>query len=98
MILRHLQKAGHQPIVLVGGGTTKVGDPSGKDESRQLLDEAAIQVRDNSKNLQYGLAHVVFIPVLLEPVANVVLYPALNEGNLKRPVTEPYRLGRLVSK
>lgn len=44
MILRHLQKAGHKPIVLVGGGTTKVGDPSGKDESRQLLNEAAIQV------------------------------------------------------
>ena len=44
MILRHLQKAGHQPIVLVGGGTTKIGDPSGKDESRQMLDEAAIQV------------------------------------------------------
>ncbi len=44
MILRHLQKAGHQPIVLVGGGTTKIGDPSGKDEARQLLDDAAIQV------------------------------------------------------
>ncbi|CAM9183616.1 unnamed protein product [Ascophyllum nodosum] len=43
MILRHLQKAGHQPIVLVGGGTTKIGDPSGKDETRQFLDEAAIQ-------------------------------------------------------
>ncbi|CAM9282696.1 unnamed protein product [Laminaria digitata] len=43
MILRHLQKAGHQPIVLVGGGTTKIGDPSGKDETRQILDEAAIQ-------------------------------------------------------
>ncbi|CAM9282802.1 unnamed protein product [Ectocarpus fasciculatus] len=43
MILRHLQKAGHQPIVLVGGGTTKIGDPSGKDEARQLLDDAAIQ-------------------------------------------------------
>ena len=43
MILRHFQKAGHKPIVLMGGGTTKVGDPSGKDESRQLLDESAIE-------------------------------------------------------
>jgi len=42
MLLRLLQKAGHKPIVLMGGGTTKVGDPSGKDESRQLLDDAAI--------------------------------------------------------
>ena len=37
MMLRKLQQAGHKPIVLMGGGTTKVGDPSGKDESRKLL-------------------------------------------------------------
>ena len=37
MMLRHFQKCGHQPIVLMGGGTTKIGDPSGKDESRQML-------------------------------------------------------------
>jgi len=37
MLLRHLQQTGHQPIVLMGGGTTKVGDPSGRDESRKLL-------------------------------------------------------------
>ena len=42
MLLRHFQKAGHRPIVLMGGGTTKVGDPSGKDESRQLLDDQQI--------------------------------------------------------
>ena len=42
MMLRWLQKTGHRPIVLMGGGTTKVGDPSGKDASRQLLSEAAI--------------------------------------------------------
>ncbi len=43
MMLRWLQKCGHKPIVLMGGGTTKVGDPSGKDSARQLLDDAAIQ-------------------------------------------------------
>jgi tyrosyl-tRNA synthetase len=37
MMLRRLQQAGHKPIVLMGGGTTKVGDPSGKDESRKML-------------------------------------------------------------
>tara|TARA_Y100001970_G_C14247173_1_gene869114 strand:+ start:709 stop:1950 length:1242 start_codon:yes stop_codon:yes gene_type:complete len=37
MMLRHLQKTGHKPIVLMGGGTTKVGDPSGKDSARPLL-------------------------------------------------------------
>ncbi len=43
MLLRRLQQAGGKPIVLLGGGTTKVGDPSGKDESRRLLDSAAIE-------------------------------------------------------
>ncbi|HEY7598570.1 MAG TPA: tyrosine--tRNA ligase, partial [Candidatus Limnocylindrales bacterium] len=43
MLLRWLQRTGHRPIALIGGGTTKVGDPSGKDESRQLLDEATIE-------------------------------------------------------
>ena len=42
MMLRLLQRTGHKPIVLMGGGTTKVGDPSGKDESRKLLDDQAI--------------------------------------------------------
>lgn len=42
MLLRHLQRTGHRPIVLMGGGTTKVGDPSGKDDARKLLTEDAI--------------------------------------------------------
>jgi tyrosyl-tRNA synthetase len=42
MLLRWLQKSGHRPIVLMGGGTTKIGDPSGKDEARKLLSEAEI--------------------------------------------------------
>src|ERR1043165_1400681 len=43
MLLRLFQQCGHRPIVLMGGGTTKVGDPSGKDEARQLLTEEQIQ-------------------------------------------------------
>ena len=43
MLLRRLQQAGHKPIVLMGGGTTKVGDPSGKDEIRKLLDNDRIE-------------------------------------------------------
>jgi tyrosyl-tRNA synthetase len=42
MMLRHLQQSGHKPIVLMGGGTTKIGDPSGKDEARQLLGDEQI--------------------------------------------------------
>jgi tyrosyl-tRNA synthetase len=42
MLLRKLQQTGHRPIVLIGGGTTKVGDPSGKDEMRKVLTDAEI--------------------------------------------------------
>jgi tyrosyl-tRNA synthetase len=42
MLLRHLQQTGHRPIVLMGGGTTKVGDPSGRDDTRQLLTDQQI--------------------------------------------------------
>ena len=54
MMLRHLQKTGHQPIALVGGGTTKVGDPSGKDASRQLLTDA--QIEANKRGIERSLA------------------------------------------
>jgi len=50
MMLRRLQQAGHKPIVLMGGGTTKVGDPSGKDESRKLLTDEAI--KDNIASIR----------------------------------------------
>src|SRR5436305_3822021 len=48
MLLRRLQQTGHKPIVLMGGGTTKVGDPSGKDEARQLLDNERIEANITS--------------------------------------------------
>ena len=55
MMLRRLQQAGHKPIVLMGGGTTKVGDPSGKDESRKMLTEADIQA--NSASIRRVFEH-----------------------------------------
>jgi len=50
MCLRLLQKNGHQPIVLLGGGTTRIGDPSGKDKTRKILSEEEIE--RNIKNIQ----------------------------------------------
>ena len=50
MCLRLLQKFGHQPIVLLGGGTTRIGDPSGKEETRKILSEKEIE--KNIKNIQ----------------------------------------------
>ena len=53
MCLRQLQKHGHQPIVLLGGGTTRIGDPSGKDKTRKILDESEIE--KNIKSIELVL-------------------------------------------
>jgi len=50
MCLRLLQKHGHRPIVLIGGGTTRIGDPSGKDKTRKILSEEEIE--KNIKNIE----------------------------------------------
>ena len=50
MCLRLLQKYGHQPIVLLGGGTTLIGDPSGKEETRKILDKK--EINKNIKNIE----------------------------------------------
>ena len=50
MCLRLLQKHGHRPIVLFGGGTTRIGDPSGKDKTRKILNEKEID--KNIKNIE----------------------------------------------
>jgi tyrosyl-tRNA synthetase len=57
MTLRRLQQAGHRPILLMGGGTTKLGDPSGKDEIRKLLDHDQIQA--NKKSILAGVSHLL---------------------------------------
>ena len=50
MCLRLLQKHGHRPIVLLGGGTTRIGDPSGKEETRKILSEK--QIESNINNIK----------------------------------------------
>ena len=50
MCLRLLQKHGNRPIVLLGGGTTRIGDPSGKDKTRKILSESEIE--KNTKNIE----------------------------------------------
>ena len=50
MCLRLLQKYGHQPIVLLGGGTTLIGDPSGKEETRKILDKK--EINKNIKSIE----------------------------------------------
>src|ERR1700674_1729360 len=60
MLLYWLQQTGHRPIALMGGGTTRVGDPSGKDESRKILTDAAIE--DNLKGIRAIFASFLKFP------------------------------------
>src|SRR5579871_5893530 len=57
MTLRRLQQAGHRPILLMGGGTTKLGDPSGKDEVRKLLTNE--QIEENKNSMLGGIRHLL---------------------------------------
>jgi tyrosyl-tRNA synthetase len=57
MTLRRLQQAGHKPILLMGGGTTKAGDPSGRDETRLLLTNE--QIEANKQGILGGIAHLL---------------------------------------
>jgi tyrosyl-tRNA synthetase len=57
MTLRRLQQAGHRPIVLMGGGTTKLGDPSGRDEVRKILSPE--QIENNKKSMVAGISHLL---------------------------------------
>ena len=59
MCLRLLQKHGHRPIVLLGGGTTRIGDPSGKDKTRTILNEKDIE--KNIKNIEMILKNFLDI-------------------------------------
>ena len=71
MLLRWWQKCGHTPIVLLGGGTTKIGDPSGKDESRPVISDETIaenmaSIRGNHKKsfLSDRMSWAVFVKSL----------------------------------
>jgi len=57
MTLRRLQQAGHRPILLMGGGTTKAGDPSGKDETRLILSPE--QIDENKRSMLSGVQHLL---------------------------------------
>ncbi|MBQ2020238.1 MAG: tyrosine--tRNA ligase, partial [Rikenellaceae bacterium] len=57
MILKHFQRCGHRPIALVGGATGMIGDPSGKSQERNLLDEATL--RHNQEAIKAQLSKLI---------------------------------------
>ncbi|MAR55603.1 MAG: tyrosine--tRNA ligase [Rickettsiales bacterium] len=68
MLLRWWQKCGHKPLVLMGGATTKIGDPSGKDASRQLLDDATIAA--NMASIRNGFRNLLEFEDSFDPTSN----------------------------
>ena len=95
MMLRALQRAGHKPIVLMGGGTTKVGDPSGKDDTRKLLDHEAIAV--NMTGIKQVFEKYVstagrFLLANLLPVNHNIKFRLINKLLTKKNVCSPPKI------
>ena len=98
MMLRRMQQAGHKPIVLMGGGTTKIGDPSGKDESRRLLTPEAIQA--NIDSIRRVFEHYLTFgdgPTDAVMVDNADWLDDLNYIDLLRTVGPHFTINRMLT-
>lgn len=99
MYLRLFQKHGHRPIALIGGATTKIGDPSGKDESRPALDDATLQHHifgitpafERYLNFDKGLSNAAIL------LNNDAWLDALNYVDFLRTVGRHFTINRMLS-
>ena len=98
MCLRLLQKHGHRPIVLLGGGTTRIGDPSGKDKTRTILSEEEIE--KNIKNIEKILKNFLNIkdpktkPIF---VNNHSWLKSLNYISFLRDIGKHFTINKMLS-
>ncbi len=98
MCLRLLQKHGHRPIVLLGGGTTRIGDPSGKDKTRKILNEKEID--KNIKNIEKILKNYLDVknpktkPIF---VNNYSWLKGLNYISFLRDVGKHFTINKMLS-
>ncbi len=98
MCLRLLQKHGHRPIVLLGGGTTRIGDPSGKDKTRTILNEEEIE--KNIKNIEKILKNFLDIkdpktkPIF---VNNYSWLQGLNYISFLRDIGKHFTINKMLS-
>ena len=98
MCLRMLQKYGHQPIVLLGGGTTRIGDPSGKEETRKMLSDKEIE--SNIKNIQkvfnifLSTKNIKTKPIF---VNNFKWLSKLNYINFLREIGKHFTINKMLS-
>ena len=98
MMLRWLQKSGHKPVVLMGGGTTKIGDPSGKDESRKLLTPEIIE--QNLAGMKRGFAkYISFGDEATDAVMlnNAVWLDTLNYVEFLRDYGRHFTINRMLT-
>ncbi|KPU84606.1 tyrosyl-tRNA synthetase [Marinosulfonomonas sp. PRT-SC04] len=98
MMLRWLQKTGHKPIVLMGGGTTKVGDPSFRSEERPLLDDAAINANiDGIKAVFTNYISFGNAPTDAEMVNNAEWLDGLNYLSFLRDIGRHFSVNRMLA-
>jgi len=98
MCLRLLQKHGHRPIVLLGGGTTRIGDPSGKDKTRTILSEKEIE--KNIKNIEKILKNFLDIKnIKTKPifVNNYSWLKGLNYISFLRDIGKHFTINKMLS-
>jgi len=98
MCLRLLQKHGHRPIVLLGGGTTRIGDPSGKDKTRTILSEEEIE--KNIKNIEKILKNFLDISnPKIKPifVNNYSWLKNLNYISFLRDIGKHFTINKMLS-
>ena len=98
MCLRLLQKHGHRPIVLLGGGTTRIGDPSGKDKTRKILSEKEID--KNIKNIEKILKNFLDIKnPKIKPifVNNYSWLKSLNYISFLRNIGKHFTINKMLS-
>ena len=98
MCLRMLQKYGHQPIVLLGGGTTRIGDPSGKEETRKMLSDKEIE--SNIKNIQKVFNIFLYTKnIKTKPifVNNFKWLSKLNYINFLREIGKHFTINKMLS-
>jgi len=98
MCLRLLQKHGHRPIVLLGGGTTRIGDPSGKDKTRTILSEESIE--KNIKNIQKILENFLDTKdSMIKPiyVNNYSWLKGLNYISFLRDIGKHFTINKMLS-
>ena len=100
MLLKHLQKAGHKPIALIGGATGMIGDPSGKSEERKLLDEETLRRNEIAlyKQLQKFLIFDSSLPNSAEIVNNYEWIKNFNLISFLREIGKHITINYMLSK